>query len=193
MSDLRKLAAQALEYLAAWSVGESLDASAVNDLIANLDAALAQPEPAGAEDMEVYAAIANGYNKRTILEDFIVSLAHEVVKTPNASINDILESIGYVHKTKLPKPEQEPVAWWVGKESVVFLHDEIYTPNWTDYWTRPLYTHPPQRKPLTEEEICENLGLGKVDVEFVRIVEKAHGIGDLSNLFEADKAEGGEV
>ena len=44
MSDLRKLASQALEYLAAWSVGESPDASAVNDLITELDAALAQPE-----------------------------------------------------------------------------------------------------------------------------------------------------
>ena len=37
---------------------------------------------------------------------------------------------------------QEPVAWWNGKESVVFAHDEIYTPNWTDYWTKPLYTAP---------------------------------------------------
>ena len=45
----------------------------------------------------------------------------------------------------LAQREQEPVAWWDGKESVVFVHDEIYTPNWTDYWTRPLYTHPPQR------------------------------------------------
>jgi hypothetical protein len=39
--------------------------------------------------------------------------------------------------------KQEPVAWWNGKESVVFSHDEIYTPNWTDYWTKPLYTTPP--------------------------------------------------
>jgi hypothetical protein len=51
----------------------------------------------------------------------------------------------------------------------------------------------PERKPLTKQEICEDLGFGAIDVEFVRIVEKAHGIGDLSNLFEADKAAGGEV
>ena len=44
MSDLRKLAKQSLEYLAAWSVGESPNASAVNDLIAELEAALAQPD-----------------------------------------------------------------------------------------------------------------------------------------------------
>jgi hypothetical protein len=87
VSDLRKLAAQAMEYLAAWSVGESPDASAVNDLIADLDAALAQPG----------------------------------------------------------------------------------------------------RKPLTERQIFEDLGFGAIDVQFVRIVEKAHGIGDLSN------SGGGEV
>ena len=44
MSDLRKLAAQAMEYLADYTVGESPNASAVNDLIADLDAALALPE-----------------------------------------------------------------------------------------------------------------------------------------------------
>jgi len=41
-----------------------------------------------------------------------------------------------------PQPEQEPVAWWNGKESVVFAHDDICTPNWTDYWTKPLYAAP---------------------------------------------------
>jgi len=38
--------------------------------------------------------------------------------------------------------KQEPVAWWDGKESVVFAHDTIDTPNWTDYWTKPLYADP---------------------------------------------------
>ena len=80
----------------------------------------------------------------------------------------------------------EPVAWWDGKESVVFMHDEIYTPNWTDYWTRPLYTAPPQRKPLTVDQIYEVLGYGaraqysslpQYAIECVRAIEKAHGIG----------------
>jgi hypothetical protein len=50
--------------------------------------------------------------------------------------------------------EQKPVAWWNGKESVVFAHDEICTPNWTDYWTKPLYAVPPQRQwiGLTNQE-----------------------------------------
>ena len=75
----------------------------------------------------------------------------------------------------LAQPEHEPVAWWDGKESVVFTHDEIYTPNWTDYWTRPLYTHPPQRKPLTVDQISE---IDCYDhLKFARRIEKAHGIG----------------
>jgi len=45
----------------------------------------------------------------------------------------------------------EPVAWWDGKESVVFAHDKISTPNWTDYWTKPLYADP------TPSETCEAL------------------------------------
>ena len=51
--------------------------------------------------------------------------------------------------------KQEPVAWWDGKESVVFTNDEIYTPNWTDYWIKPLYTTPPQRPwvGLTNQDI----------------------------------------
>ena len=54
--------------------------------------------------------------------------------------------------------KNEPVAWWDGKESVVFTHDEIHTPNWTDYWTKPLYTTPqPQREwvGLTDEDMRE--------------------------------------
>jgi hypothetical protein len=53
--------------------------------------------------------------------------------------------------------EQKPVAWWDGKESVVFSHDVIYMPNWTDYWTNPLYVIPPKREwvGLTDEEVQE--------------------------------------
>ncbi len=57
--------------------------------------------------------------------------------------------VGYGNKNvlkamrdRLAQPEPEPVAWWDGKESVVFAHDTIDTPNWTDYWTKPLYADP---------------------------------------------------
>ena len=45
-------------------------------------------------------------------------------------------------RERLSQPEPEPVAWWDGKESVMFAHDKISTPNWTDYWTKPLYADP---------------------------------------------------
>ena len=45
-----------------------------------------------------------------------------------------------------------------------------------------LYTAPPQRKPLTEDEIdriCASLGFAAISpAEIVRAVERAHGIGE---------------
>jgi hypothetical protein len=39
------------------------------------------------------------------------------------------------------------------------------------------HTAPPQRKPLTEEEIYKVLLVPQYAIEFVRAIEKAHGIG----------------
>ena len=84
--------------------------------------------------------------------------------------------------------QQEPVAWGCFRDGVL-LDDLVSDEASVDYWCasdepemqklvkRALYTAPPQRQPLTEEEIYEVCGLGEVDIEFVRIVERAHGIG----------------
>ena len=85
-------------------------------------------------------------------------------------------------RAALAQPEPEPVAWWDGKDSVVFTHDEIYTPNWTDYWTQPLYAHPPQRNalPLSDDEIKCIKPICADFVSFragVRHAEREHGIG----------------
>lgn len=123
MSELRKAAQMALEALETASRNGSdglkrYELKELDDTIANLRTAIAQPEPTRSQQMRDA-----GYTRRP---------------------------------RQLPEEdEQEPVAWWDGKESVVFTHDEIYTPNWTDYWTRPLYTAPPQRQPLTDQEIIE--------------------------------------
>ncbi len=73
--------------------------------------------------------------------------------------------------------KQEPVAWQG-------VHDK------TDlYWrkppqadVRPLYTAPPQRQPLTEEERLPIIERFMTDIPlgecFVRAVERKHGIGD---------------
>lgn len=46
----------------------------------------------------------------------------------------------------------------------------------------PLYTAPPQCKPLTDEELdalaIDEDGLPKSHFEFARAIERAHGIGD---------------
>ena len=82
-------------------------------------------------------------------------------------------------KAALEQPEQEPVAyrfqspateeWLLGLEPPVGSRWEV----------EPLYTAPPQRKPLTEEEIQNLSQQHRFDSrmeKFVRIIEAAHGI-----------------
>jgi hypothetical protein len=82
-------------------------------------------------------------------------------------------------RTALAEPEQEPMAYVSGS----------YAGHFTVVPTNPalvlttgmaLYTHPPQRKPLTDEEI-DALPLppsGTATVrDIVRLIERAHGIG----------------
>jgi hypothetical protein len=83
-------------------------------------------------------------------------------------------------RTALAEPEQEPVAW---KDTT---YGNLHHQNFGG--CIPLYTHPPQRKPLTDEEI-ELLAVkhappidpafAKDDdfIEFARAIERAHGIG----------------
>ena len=88
---------------------------------------------------------------------------------------------------------QEPVAWrWKELVNGDFISDWILThsdppPYATE--SMPLYTAPPQRQPLTEEEIvaCIDdvfawaLDDGNIDdshvIRFTRAIERAHGIG----------------
>ena len=56
----------------------------------------------------------------------------------------------------LAQPEQEPVAWANSEGGVVWAYEDVGgTPNWTDYYTIPLYTTPPKRTwvGLTPDEI----------------------------------------
>ena len=71
----------------------------------------------------------------------------------------------------------EPVAW-------AFRHSDgtYHDPSVTEHSAGmvPLYPPPPQRKPLTEEEI-ERIGMKHVTLrEVIRAVERAHGIGEQS-------------
>jgi hypothetical protein len=73
------------------------------------------------------------------------------------------------------------VAWIRQRDNKLALSDGgLFGSDWT-----PLYTAPPQRKPLTDYDIYEVLGYGamaqynsvpKYAIEFTRAIEKAHGI-----------------
>jgi hypothetical protein len=178
MTDLRKAAQQALEALEFANVNHWWGSLTIEKTITALKAALeqheqeieqavaalAQPEPlepAGEEDMQVYAAIADGYYGR------------------------LKKRIGCV------QPEPEPVGWlYESQKGVRFFHPSLlafknkrFQADWElarqhpeAHKMTPLYLHPPQRKPLTEEQIYKLFGW--YAVPFVRAIEKAHGIGD---------------
>jgi hypothetical protein len=85
------------------------------------------------------------------------------------------ESITAIKKA-LAQPEQEPVAWISHNAGLYhFKPDESLDP-------LPLYTTPPQRKPLTGEEIekvwqkVESSDFRDCVHPFVRAIEAAHGI-----------------
>ena len=85
-------------------------------------------------------------------------------------------------RAALAQPEQEPVAWINEHGHSDRGLDAILDPTG---WT-PLYAHPPQRKPLTEDEIFRvayaEFPYWSQDIQsafvtqFARAIEKAHGI-----------------
>lgn len=75
---------------------------------------------------------------------------------------------------------QEPVAVW---ELFEDGWDSIADPEWMESLPigTKLYTHPPQRKPLTDEQIVLIVGEcaashQHTDIHFARAIEAAHGI-----------------
>lgn len=110
--------------------------------------------------------------------------ALEQIRTPlriNTALDayDVSRAIAAL-RTALAESEQEPVAW---KDTT---YGNLHHQNFGG--CIPLYTHPPQRKPLTDEEIRDTakqyaLGLafpydGPTTPElFARAIERAHGIG----------------
>lgn len=98
-----------------------------------------------------------------------------------------------------PEPEQKPVAWmYHGILHNGTPHDRpslILRPEYMDAMSAkmgakatPLYTAPPQRKPLTDVEIDQRYYVStgqmlreqdkRLAMLFARAIERAHGIGD---------------
>jgi len=168
MTTLREAAQQALEALGKWSSGRDMGAVELNDLIAALEAALGQPEPQEIADLR--QACREGWRYADELE--------QERKRLTAAL------------AALEQPEQEPVAWMVytpdGKSVCVTDNPADFT---EQHKALPLYTAPPQRKPLTEDqmyEACINVwrnlpdGFGHTSSEWIeagiRYAERAHGI-----------------
>ena len=78
------------------------------------------------------------------------------------------------------KPEQEPVAWMCADEDMTRKGYSRFSRNCEGEWNIPVYTAPPARKPLTDEQIKSMWGMyeyREYSVEFAREIELAHGIG----------------
>jgi len=98
-------------------------------------------------------------------------------------VEELTKIINAVEKV-LAQPEQEPVAWLsidsIGERYLCFDKPLDNDP------VQPLYTTPPQRKPLTYEQITtiSNKGAegGAEDsiYRFVRAIEAAHGIKEIT-------------
>ena len=86
-----------------------------------------------------------------------------------------------------PQPEPKPVGFmWRHIQTgctTVLLPNFYSDTGGSGLCVGPLYTHPPQRQPLTDEEINAHGALAVADDgsltvrDFVRAIEKAHGIG----------------
>ena len=89
-------------------------------------------------------------------------------------------------KEALAQPEQEPVAWMCADESLINKGYARFSHVCMGDWKIPVYTNPPQRKPLTDEEVqyaLESAFLGsdekrnwQDDLRVARAIEAAHGI-----------------
>jgi hypothetical protein len=82
--------------------------------------------------------------------------------------------------------EQKPVAWLNEEKKIIYWHNTHETDDYHGFKrTTPLYTTPPQRKPLSNEEIDRLWSQSLADTEgetylplreFARAIEAAHNI-----------------
>lgn len=96
---------------------------------------------------------------------FIAGMSEQAKRSVDRAVNALAAAVA------------EPVAW-MDRDGDLYKMPEI------DNWAPPhtlLYAAPPQREPLTEEEIYGMYSEPSSDaemVEFARAIERAHGIGE---------------
>jgi hypothetical protein len=194
---LREAAQQALEALGKWSSGRDIDAVQLNDLIATLESALEQPEQAtGKESLQVGQEEPEGGWQSAPSPQVTQRIADMPMSEYRRGVNDgfklgLREGRIKAEDEMREQPEQ-PVAWLESPYGSIRMNTTMrfQFPPQSLKWKIPLYTHPPQRKPLTDEEIlldevlryhfgC-NGGAGPVSqkgIKIIRAIERAHGIG----------------
>ena len=119
-------------------------------------------------------------------KDEIIKALRDMAKYPTVTLPRDCEALRMAADL-LAQPEQEPVTW---RYKIV---DVFGRPAWTlktpksdtrVLESQPLYTTPPQRKPLTDEEIILIVAEcaashQHTDIHFARAIERAHGIKGL--------------
>ena len=109
------------------------------------------------------------------MQNAIYNISGEHIEALNYAVKkaNVAEQTITTIKEALAKPDQEPVAWMNDMGTHIDLN--------VSGRGIPLYTTPPQRKPLTDEEIAKIAStpaavVGSYVHTFARAIEAAHGI-----------------
>jgi hypothetical protein len=169
---LREAAQQALEALEAYPFEDATKRNVYAPVIIMLKGALAEPEQTF---MAEYKFRTYGYYQDADGKMQVGEIPEEMLTVSAERTAQMMEEV--------TRTEQEPVAWIYRGN----LHP--FDPSdWATEPVTPLYTQPPQRKPLTDEEVDRAIerhagGHDPSDAEyrsmakFARAIERAHGIG----------------
>ena len=107
----------------------------------------------------------------------LLEAVEDAIQTGDWKVDVACDPDSVIRRSKeaLAQPEQEPVAW-LSTDSIGERHLCFDKPLDNDP-VQPLYTTPPQRKPLTDEELADLWYKQSLDwMEFARAIEAAHGI-----------------
>jgi hypothetical protein len=80
-------------------------------------------------------------------------------------------AVARIERAEKQAEQAQPVAWIRNDKKLALNDGGFFSSNWT-----PLYTAPPQRKPLTDEELHGIWSSGPEMMKFARAIEAAHGI-----------------
>ena len=123
---------------------------------------------------------------REVMQQALEALEDHAKQYPHMQKGYTVDAIAAL-RAALAEPEQEPVAYVTGTYSGHFTVAPI-NPALVLTTGMALYTHPPQRKPLTDEEIDRitdqqwaqnnHKPIYAAHRAYARAIEQAHGIGE---------------